>query len=150
MISVVQRHKEVGGLGLPNTIFYYWAANIHKITYWISIPEDQGSLDWVNMESGFSSPADLRSLICAPLPIDLKCAGNPVIKGTLKIWAQCRSHFGMRQAFSCMPLTNNPMFVPSLLDSTFQQWSRKGLDTVSDLFKNNVFMSFAQIVRDLR
>lgn len=109
------RHTEEGRFGLPNVIFYYWAANVHKIAYyyWISVLEDQSGLEWVNMERSLNGPTNLGSLACTPLPINLKYAGNPVIRGSLKIWVQCRTHFGLRQAFSCMPLTNNPLFPPS-------------------------------------
>lgn len=94
----LQQQKEEGGFGLPNVIFYYWAANVHKIAYWISVPEDQSGLEWVNMERSLNGPTNLGSLACAPLPINLKYAGNPVFRGSLKIGLQCRIHFGLRQA----------------------------------------------------
>lgn len=111
----LQCRKEEGGFGLPNIIFNYWAANIHKIAYWISMPEDQSSLAWANMKRSLKGPVNMGFFVCTLLPANLKVAGNSVIKGSLKIWAQCRTHFGLRQDFSCMPFTNNPLFTPSML-----------------------------------
>ncbi len=31
----LQRPKSVGGMGLPNFKFYYWACNINMMTYWL-------------------------------------------------------------------------------------------------------------------
>lgn len=79
------------------------------------MPEDQGGLEWANMERSLKGPVHLGSFVCALLSANLKVAGSSVIKGSLKIWAQCRTHFGLRQAFSCMPFTNIPLFTPSMI-----------------------------------
>lgn len=36
----LERVKSEGGLGLSNFLFYYWAANIAKLTYWITTFSD--------------------------------------------------------------------------------------------------------------
>ena len=33
----LEKQKEAGGLALPNCIQYYWAANINKLIYWVSV-----------------------------------------------------------------------------------------------------------------
>lgn len=69
------------GFGIPNVIFYYWAPNVHEIAYWISMPEDQSSLEWGNMERSLNDPANLESLVCTlPDTYLIPDAGNPVIK----------------------------------------------------------------------
>lgn len=46
-----------------------------------------------------------------------------------------------------MPTSSNPLFRPSLLDTTFQIWARKGIHCVGDLFIHGVFSSFDQLVK---
>ena len=37
----LERIKSDGDLGLPNFLFYYWTANIVKLTYWITAFADK-------------------------------------------------------------------------------------------------------------
>ena len=37
----LERSKPEGGLGLPNFMHYYWAANISKFPYWITTFSDR-------------------------------------------------------------------------------------------------------------
>lgn len=46
----MERTKSNGGWGLPNFIFYYWAANIVKLTYWITMFADKEGPVWADME----------------------------------------------------------------------------------------------------
>ena len=49
---MLQRHRTQGGLSLPNFRFYYWAANIQKIMYWIKFPR----INWCLIEA-YSCPS---------------------------------------------------------------------------------------------
>lgn len=40
--AYLERRKDVGGLALPNFLQYYWAANMHKLMYWVSAPYEGG------------------------------------------------------------------------------------------------------------
>ncbi len=42
--------KDAGGLGLPNFLWYYWAADIVKLIHWIYTYENKQGPDWVQME----------------------------------------------------------------------------------------------------
>ena len=42
--------RESGGLGLPNFLWYYWAANIVKCLHWRQTYEYEQGPDWVHME----------------------------------------------------------------------------------------------------
>ena len=46
-LSLLQRLRTEGGLGLPIFRFYYWAANIHKIILWLSELENR----WCRLEA---------------------------------------------------------------------------------------------------
>lgn len=42
----LERQKEEGDLSLPNYLYYYWAANIHKLMFWVSDLKDDESPVW--------------------------------------------------------------------------------------------------------
>ena len=57
--KLLQLPKSTGGLALPNFVYYYWAANIHKLLYWT----DKHTTDqpaWVHIKMS-SSQVSLRS-----------------------------------------------------------------------------------------
>uniref|UniRef100_A0AAR2IMM0 Reverse transcriptase domain-containing protein n=1 Tax=Pygocentrus nattereri TaxID=42514 RepID=A0AAR2IMM0_PYGNA len=145
----LEGQKEEGGLALPNYMYYYWAANIHKLGFWALDPLDEELPAWALMKRRSCNPVSLLSLICAPLPLGKRFStNNPVVSGSLKIWTQLRIHFNMRQALSSAPITANALFPPSLIDSTFHVWARKGVSHVKDLFRSNSLISFEQLKSD--
>ena len=145
----LERRKEEGGLALPNYLYYYWAANIHMLMFWVSDVPENDSPAWLDIEQHTSSPVSLGSLICAQLPLSKRQrTNNPVIQGSLRIWSQFRTHFKLKNAFVTSPIRANCNFAPSLTDPSFQQWHRKGLKSVKDLFKDGHFLSFEQMRRD--
>lgn len=143
----LERPKGEGGLSLPNYLYYYWAANIHKLMFWVDVTDE--SPVWSVMEQHSSNPVSLCSLICAPLPLSKNYwTNNPVIQGSLKIWTQFRIHFKHKQALIASPILANVNFSPSLTDPSFRLWHRRGIRCVKDLFKNGHFISFEQLKKD--
>ena len=142
--SVLQSPKCEGGLALPNFRQYYWAANIQKLLYWMC--DDNDALPvWVQMEKA-SSHYSLSSVLCSQLPLSFSLAeNNPIVKGTLAIWSQCRKHFGLHGSSVLTPLFKNCNFMPSVTDSAFHVWRSKGIKNVKDLYSNNVFSSLAEL-----
>ncbi len=92
---------------------------------------DESGLEQVNMgkKKVFNGSANIGTSVCAPLPINLKAAENIVIKGSLKIWAQRRSHFGLKQAFPSTPFIIYTFSVGHSVAAVFQKRSEqsKGL-----------------------
>lgn len=91
-----------------------------------------------------SIPALLGSSL--PLP-SLRSIRNPVVKHSLKIWAQFRKHFGFHSFSLLSPIASNFLFKPSCQDSAFQEWHRKGIVCFKDLFIDNSLASFEQLSR---
>lgn len=146
--SVLERRKANGGLALPNFLYYYWAANIYKLTTWYNVSATGEGPEWSLMEQRACSPVSLASMLCAPLPLMVGAhTDNPMVKGSLRIWTQFRKHFDLVQAVVSMPLTANPLFKPSLMDAAFRLWYKKGIHCVGDLFIDGVFCSFDQLVK---
>lgn len=142
--KLLQLPKSTGGLALPNFVYYYWAANIHKLLYWT----DKHTTDqpaWVHIEMS-SSQVSLRSWLCSPLPVSAtEASDNPVVKQSFKIWLQFRKHFGLQGSSIHAPVSHNHSFKPSIMDSAFQLWSERGVASINDLYDNGTFMSFSDL-----
>ena len=147
--SLLEKSKSDGGLALPNFLHYYWAANIHKVTFWMSSFRDGVGPDWCDMERQACGPVDPAALLCSPLPLSRKWySNNPVVSNSLRIWSQFRVHFGYKHTISLIPIARNPNFKPALLDSAFNFWSQKGLKCVANLFHEGVFAPFGYLVKE--
>lgn len=84
----LERVKSEGGLGLPNFLFYYWAANIAKLTYWITTFADKEGPIWATMELESTLPVSPISFLTAPLPLNVKVSefnSNLVVQNSIKI-----------------------------------------------------------------
>ena len=119
--------------------YHYWAANVQKRLFWMH--EDQESLPvWVHLESK-ASPYSLRSVLCAQLPLPVSGMANcPIVAISLKIWCQFRKAFGL------LTMHRNCAFEPSRSDSAFWNWHNKGIKSVNDLYTDQVFSSFTQLL----
>uniref|UniRef100_A0A3B3RIR3 Reverse transcriptase domain-containing protein n=1 Tax=Paramormyrops kingsleyae TaxID=1676925 RepID=A0A3B3RIR3_9TELE len=142
--AYLQKHKKDGGLGLPNFLIYYWAANIGKIHSWYNSPLTH----WCRLEAQSCSISSLSALVCASLSSrPSKYTKNPVVCTSLKIWRQFRQHFNLAAASVFGPIRKNHLFLPSTLDSTYALWENKGLLYFSDLFIDGVFGSFSDLTK---
>lgn len=82
----MQRTKQSGGLALPNFQFYYWAANVRNMLYWLSAPSTETPA-WLYIESSHCGKTSLPALLDLALPLELytyKC--NPLVYHSLRIW----------------------------------------------------------------
>lgn len=92
----MERQKEHGSLALPNFLQYYWAANIHKLIYWVSASYEGGGAVWAKMEQHSTHPVSLPSLVYAPLPLGKqRLTNNPIVSGSLRIWSHSSYGSGM-------------------------------------------------------
>ena len=140
----LQRPRDIGGLALPNFIFYYWATNTQKISFWINAPET----DWCLLEAHSCYSSSLPALVYSSLPIKLSShSTNPIVLATLRIWIQFRRHFKFQTASSLGPISKNHLFPPSVVDTTFSQWAKKGLMCFRDLYDDDHFSSFDSLCK---
>lgn len=142
----LQKSKKEGGMALPNFRLYYWAANIRCITFWSHFLDRADCPAWVGMELNSVRNVSILALLGSPLPLPSgKWTDSPTVWHTMRVWAQFRRHFGFYDLSLFSPVRFNPLFQPSLSDSTFQEWHRKGIEKFKDLFIGNTFASFAQL-----
>lgn len=120
--SVLQRHREHGGLSLPFFFFAifstenYWAANVCAMLYWFN--SHTGGPKWLSLENLSCHPASLHALLCSTLPSPhpiYKYSMNPVVKHSFKIWGQFRKHFSLNDVSVYAPIVRNHMFTPSII-----------------------------------
>ena len=142
----LQRPKSLGGMALPNFRYYYWAANIRILTYWILYRTLNSPPSWLSMEAISAGSVSLRALAYSPiLSSTSPYTKNVIVKKSLRIWVQFRRHFGLQSYSINAPLAANHVFQPSLMDGAFLAWSDLGITSFKDLFFDNVFASFQQL-----
>ena len=131
----LQRPKAMGGMALPNFLYYYWACNIQKLLHWSNL---ENTPLWAQMEMS-STQQSLYSLVCSGLPLVSVISSMPTVPHTIKIWTQFRRHFGLNRPSSFSPIYQNHLFKPSCTDLTFQAWFDKGIRTIDDLYSKGTF-----------
>ncbi|XP_055494220.1 uncharacterized protein LOC129698878 isoform X1 [Leucoraja erinacea] len=136
--------KEVGGLSLPNFIYYYWAVHIKNIMYWLDSSTQQ--LEWIRMEKEECYPHDIGTNLLSPIKLNsIIYKKNPIIHNIIRIWKQIKVSLKLNNLSVLTPLLNNPAFKPSLIDNTYQQWDRLGIRKVGDMYEVGKLLSFQQL-----
>lgn len=79
--TILQKKRTEGGLALPNFLYYYWGANIHKINHWLQAPDTNRSV----LETQSCRSSYLSALVFSSLPLSPSCySSNPIVLSTLK------------------------------------------------------------------
>lgn len=115
--------------------------------HWLDLIED-GSPQWLQLEDLSCRPTTLHFLLCSKLPLPepvCRYSINPVVKHSLKIWAQFRRAFLFTDLLINAPISRNNMFKPSVIDGSFDIWTGSGLITLRDLYIDGTFASFQQL-----
>lgn len=121
----LQKPKIEGGLALPNFRFYYWVANIRSLTYWLQSGEGVGPTSWLAMELDSTQGICLASFLGSSLPLSIdNFTSNPIIRHSLRVWAQLRRHFNLNNFSLQSPIVSNHLFLPQLWTTC----SRSGLE----------------------
>lgn len=106
-------------MALPNLMYYYWAANLQKIVYWIQRPD----ADWCQPEMNACISSSLPTLVTSKLPLSPKQHSScPIVISTLKIWSQFRQNSNLTDFSLYSPICNTHVFLPAKLDPVFVQW----------------------------
>lgn len=111
----LQRPSSLGGLSLPNIRFYYWAANIRILKYWLQYEALDPPLTWLVIEANSTKPVSLKALVHSP--IHSPYTKNVIVKTSFSIWVQFKQF--LQSLFASAPLAANHVFPPSLADSVF-------------------------------
>ncbi|XP_059837717.1 uncharacterized protein LOC132400604 [Hypanus sabinus] len=133
-------------MALPNFRLYYWAANICCATFWSFFHGQPKCPNWVAMELSSTKELSISALLGSALPSSLsRLIANPLVRHTLRKWAQFRKCYGFHGFSVSSPVVHNHLFLPTMYDTAFQVWFRKGIRRFEDLFIDNRFASFQQL-----
>lgn len=73
---------------------------------------------------------------------------NPFLKTTIKVWYESQDMFGEQPGISQFtPIWGNALFKPGKSEPGFRRWAQLGLQRISDLYKDNILMSFETLKR---
>ena len=148
--SILQKSPSRGGMALPNLRFYYWAANIRALLYWMDNAEDPDTPKWVISENSSCNFTSLSALLCSKLPWEKSVSyynSNPIVIQSVRIWNQFRRTFGFTDASLHAPVATNHIFAPSISDGIFNIWSKNGILSIRRLYIDNKSASFEQLVK---
>lgn len=67
-----ERKKEAGGLSMPNFMHLYRETNVYKLVFWVKSVEGGHTLIWVHTEQSSCMSGLLASVVCSPLPLNMK------------------------------------------------------------------------------
>ncbi|XP_055492206.1 uncharacterized protein LOC129697562 [Leucoraja erinacea] len=136
--------KEVGGLSLPNFMYYYWAVHFKNMIYWLDSSTQQR--EWIKMEKEDCHPCNIGTILFSPKKLNNTIyKKNPIIYGTIRIWKQIKLYLKLRNLSLLMPIANNPLFKPSLIDKTYNQWESLGIRRIGDMYEMGNLLSFQQL-----
>lgn len=114
--NILQRPRAMGGMALPNFMYYYWAANITALLYWLRNDcTDVNGTEWMVLERasiGSTSPA---ALLCSKLPFKQPISAfttNPVVIHSIKTWNQFRRTFNLTDLSLVAPLIKKSHVCP--------------------------------------
>ncbi len=109
--TFLERQKEDGGLALLNYMYYYRAANIHKLVFWVQEEVDKDPPSWENMEQTLLQPGITELSDQRPIPLSKRLFTNSPVA----CWGQFRIHFSCKQLFLKAAILGNSLFPASLI-----------------------------------
>lgn len=117
----LSKPKEMGGLALPNFMYYNWAVNIKNMIHLLDNSAQQ--VDWIIMEREDCAPGNTGATLLSPTNLNNKHYNkNPMIHNTIRTWKQIKQNLKLRNLSLLMPIAKNPSFKPSIIDKSFTQW----------------------------
>lgn len=141
----LQRSRPFEGLALSNMTFYHWAANNRILKFWLQYETLDPTPTWVTMEARSTKPVSLKAVVhSSTLSSTSPYSKTVLVRTCLRIWGQFKHCFCL-QSFSIQAV-NTHTFPPSLEDNAFSIWSKQGLVSFQDLYINNTFAFFQQLL----
>ena len=146
-LKILQSPTDMGGLSMPNMLFYNWACHARHFWLWF--------YSYVKRETCIDSwachPYSPWTLItCEANKINPEVKSNPIIYNSIRIWHDISKYMGKKNMKSLLsPITQNPDFPAGLSSPTFVSWRDKGIHVIGDLLRDNNLLSFQQLQETL-
>ena len=145
-LSLLYLPYDRGGLAVPNIQWYYWAAQLRSTMFYFASDLTPAWLDIEKCSVEPKLPLNLY-LYSAEAKKLKKDTKNPFVLNTIKVWFEAQTF--IRETLSVSrfsPIWGNQKFTAGREDSGFQLWARKGLQSFKDLYRDNILMSFDDLV----
>uniref|UniRef100_A0A8P4KRJ8 Reverse transcriptase domain-containing protein n=1 Tax=Dicentrarchus labrax TaxID=13489 RepID=A0A8P4KRJ8_DICLA len=142
-LKILQSPTDMGGLSMPNILYYNWACHARHFWLWLhSYAKRETCID-----SWACHPYSPWSLItCEAKKINPEVKGNLIIYNSIRIWHDISKHLGKKTVKSLLsPITQNPDFPAGVSSPTFLSWRDKGIHVIGDLLRDNTLLSFQQL-----
>ncbi|XDV28526.1 hypothetical protein PO909_031812 [Leuciscus waleckii] len=142
-LKILQLPTDMGGLSMPNILFYNWACHARHFWLWLN--------SYISRETCIDSwpchPHSPWSLItCEAKKINSEIKRNPIIYSSIRIWHDISKYLGRRNVKSLLsPITQNPDFPAGVSSSMFLSWRDMGIHIFGNLFKDSTLLSFKQL-----
>lgn len=142
-LKLLQLPTNMGGLSVPNLIFYNWACHAQHLWVWLHTYIKNGAC----VDSWACSPHSPWSLTtCDVSNVKPELKHNPIIYNSVRVWRDITKFLGRKHLKSSLsPITQNPDFPAGVGSSVFCAWRDKGIHVLADLFRDNTLMSFQQL-----
>ena len=138
------KSKINGGLALPNFLYYFWAVQIKNMNFWW-VNMDHEPM-WLKMEKEDCLPFNVGSILFAPKEVQKKIyRDNPIIYNNRRIWKQIVKTLHLDNLSLRLPIMNNPLFKPSILDGGFRHWDDLGIKRIEHLYRKGKFLLFQEL-----
>ena len=136
-LKTLMKPESMGGLGLPNLQYYFWAAQLRNMTSWAM--ERHESM-WVQMEAKPFEPLPLISLLFINHFEKMKNMDKCFsVFNTLKTWRDCRKKSGIMSCTSVYsPIFQNPDLHTQITMVNTGQWTSSGVTQFKDLLNSNM------------
>ena len=143
-LSVLQRPKKFGGLGLPNFQWYHWSFVLRPLSSWF---DTASCVSWRPIEESIVQPHRLQDLIYSNISIKhSKLKFGSIITELISTWSAVEKFCKVSPNWylqspiffnSCLQLGGHPIY--------FSSWANNGVFTFSDIFGAEGLRSFSDI-----
>uniref|UniRef100_A0A8C1GVL0 Reverse transcriptase domain-containing protein n=1 Tax=Cyprinus carpio TaxID=7962 RepID=A0A8C1GVL0_CYPCA len=143
-ISVLQRPKKSGGLGLPNFQLYHWAFVLRSLSIWF---DTASCVSWRSIEENIVKPHRLQDLIYSNISIkQSKVKFGSIITELISTWNAAEKYCRISPNW----YLQSPIFFNSHLQLGgrpiyFSSWANNGVFTLSDIFGAEGLCSFLDV-----
>ena len=111
--------------------------------WWVNMDDEPM---WLKMEKEDCLPFNIESIIFAPKEVQKKTyRDNPIIHNNRRIWKQIVKTLYLDNLSFRLPIRNNPLFKPSILDAGFRLWEDSGIKRIGHLYRNGKFLLFEEL-----
>ena len=144
-LKILQLPTDMGGLSMPNKLFYNWACHARHFWLWFHSSVKRETC----IDSWACHPYSPWSLMtCEAKKINPEAKSNLIIYNSIIIRHDLSKYMGRKNVKSVLfPITQNTDFPAGVSSPTIISWRDKGIHVIGYLLRENILLSFQQLQR---